>query len=71
MQNARQETFEYVRFTNCMFVPFSASPLAAVRVQHPAPDFKGLAVVGNSFQEVKLEDYRGKYLVLFFYPLDL
>jgi len=48
-----------------------AAPLAAVRVQQPAPDFKGLAVVGNSFQEVKLEDYRGKYLVLFFYPLDL
>ncbi|XP_070853108.1 thioredoxin-dependent peroxide reductase, mitochondrial isoform X2 [Drosophila suzukii] len=46
------------------------TPLAAVRVQQPAPDFKGLAVVGNSFQEVKLEDYRGKYLVLFFYPLD-
>ncbi|KAI8046093.1 peroxiredoxin-2 [Drosophila gunungcola] len=46
------------------------APLAAVRVQQPAPDFKGLAVVGNSFQEVKLEDYRGKYLVLFFYPLD-
>ncbi|EDW44724.1 GM15357 [Drosophila sechellia] len=34
------------------------APLAAVRVQHPAPDFKGLAVVDNSFQEVKLEDYR-------------
>ena len=24
----------------------------------------------GSFQEVKLEDYRGKYVLLFFYPLD-
>ncbi|XP_053945874.1 peroxiredoxin-2 [Anastrepha ludens] len=46
------------------------APLLAVKVQQPAPDFKGLAVVGNDFQELKLADFRGKYLVLFFYPLD-
>lgn len=43
----------------------------AARVQHPAPDFKGTAVVDGDFKEIKLSDYRGKYLVLFFYPLDL
>ncbi|XP_037953193.1 peroxiredoxin-2 [Teleopsis dalmanni] len=46
------------------------APVLAPQVQRLAPDFKGLAVVGQDFQEVKLADYAGKYLVLFFYPLD-
>lgn len=50
---------------------FIAAPLLAVKVQQPAPDFQGIAVVGNDFQELKLSDFAGKYLVLFFYPLDL
>jgi len=55
------------------------------RVQQPAPDFKvnlhaiaisfisvvqAQAVVEGQFKEVQLSDYRGKYLVLYFYPLD-
>ncbi|XP_044134883.1 peroxiredoxin-2 isoform X2 [Bufo gargarizans] len=36
----------------------------------PAPDFQATAVVNGEFKEVKLADYRGKYVVLFFYPLD-
>ena len=39
-------------------------------VQKPAPEFKGQAVVGKGFKEVKLSDYKGKWVVLFFYPLD-
>ncbi|OTF71086.1 thioredoxin-dependent peroxide reductase-like protein [Euroglyphus maynei] len=39
-------------------------------VQRPAPDFKATAVVDKQFKEVKLADFQGKYLVLFFYPLD-
>lgn len=39
-------------------------------VQKPAPDFKSTAVVNKLFKEVKLDDYKGKWLVLFFYPLD-
>jgi peroxiredoxin (alkyl hydroperoxide reductase subunit C) len=37
-----------------------------------APDFTATAVMGdNSFNtNFKLSDYRGKYVVLFFYPLD-
>ncbi|MCL4137984.1 UNVERIFIED_CONTAM: hypothetical protein GTU68_001303 [Idotea baltica] len=35
-----------------------------------APDFKGTAVVNGEFKEISLADYKGKYLVLFFYPLD-
>ncbi|XP_046985074.1 peroxiredoxin 1 [Schistocerca americana] len=36
----------------------------------PAPSFSGVAVVGTNFEDIKLSDYKGKYLVLFFYPLD-
>jgi alkyl hydroperoxide reductase subunit AhpC len=39
-------------------------------VQKPAPEFKGQAVVGTGFKEIKLSDYKGKWVVLFFYPLD-
>ncbi len=40
-------------------------------VTKEAPDFTAKAVLpDNSFAELKLSDYRGKYVVLFFYPLD-
>ncbi len=35
-----------------------------------APDFKGTAVVNKEFKEISLKDFRGKWLCLFFYPLD-
>lgn len=40
-------------------------------VQQPAPNFKAQSVQPDgTFKEVTLEEYRGKYVVLFFYPLD-
>lgn len=39
-------------------------------VQAPAPAFKGTAVVGKDFKEIQLADFKGKWLCLFFYPLD-
>ncbi len=40
-------------------------------VTKPAPDFTAKAVMpDNSFKEIKLSDYKGKYVILFFYPLD-
>jgi peroxiredoxin 2/4 len=39
-------------------------------VGHPAPDFECEAVVNGAFKQVKLSDYKGKYVVLFAYPLD-
>src|SRR4051794_10707477 len=42
----------------------------AAQVQKEAPDFTADAVVNEEFKKVKLSDYRGKYVVLFFYPLD-
>jgi peroxiredoxin 2/4 len=41
-----------------------------LRVGQIAPDFSATAVVDMEFQEIKLSQYRGKYVVLFFYPLD-
>ena len=42
-----------------------------VLVTQEAPDFKAQAVMADgSFKEISLSDYRGKYVVLFFYPLD-
>ena len=34
-----------------------------------APDFTATAVVDQEFKEISLSQYRGKYVVLFFYPL--
>jgi len=43
----------------------------AALVQQPAPEFRAQAVMPDgSFKEVALSDYRGKYVLLFFYPLD-
>ncbi len=41
-----------------------------LRVGQPAPDFTATAVFDQEFKTLKLSDYRGKYVVLFFYPLD-
>ena len=40
-------------------------------VSKPAPDWNGTAVVDGEFKDIKLSDFKGKYLVFFFYPLDL
>lgn len=42
----------------------------APQLAKPAPQFSGMAVVNGQFKEIKLDDFKGKYLVLFFYPLD-
>ncbi|MCH4904467.1 redoxin domain-containing protein [Cylindrospermopsis raciborskii CHAB3438] len=44
--------------------------MTSLRVGQQAPDFTATAVVDQDFKAVKLAEYRGKYVVLFFYPLD-
>ena len=41
-----------------------------LRVGMQAPDFAATAVVDQEFKDITLSQYRGKYVVLFFYPLD-
>ena len=43
-------------------------PLA--RVGHEAPDFEAAAFVDGGFKNIKLSDYRGKWVTLCFYPGD-
>ena len=43
----------------------------SVLVQKPAPAFTADAVMPDgSFKSLSLSDYKGKYVILFFYPLD-
>ncbi|XP_056147315.1 thioredoxin-dependent peroxide reductase, mitochondrial [Lampris incognitus] len=42
----------------------------APAVTQHAPAFKATAVHDGEFKELSLNDFKGKYLVLFFYPLD-
>ena len=42
----------------------------AAFVTQPAPDFKADALVNGEFKQISLSDYKGKKVVLFFYPLD-
>ncbi|KAJ9597458.1 hypothetical protein L9F63_011679, partial [Diploptera punctata] len=40
-------------------------------LEKPAPQFTNTAVVNGEFKEISLTDFKGQYVVLFFYPLDL
>ncbi|MBN2027324.1 MAG: redoxin domain-containing protein [Actinobacteria bacterium] len=40
------------------------------QVGKPAPDFEASAFVNGGFKNVKLSDYKGKWVVLCFYPGD-
>ncbi|CAH0767876.1 unnamed protein product [Bemisia tabaci] len=41
-----------------------------LHLEKPAPIFKGTAVVSGQFKEISLDQFKEKYVVLFFYPLD-
>ncbi|KAI9256642.1 thioredoxin-like protein [Phascolomyces articulosus] len=40
------------------------------QVQKPAPAFTLPAVVDGEFKDISLSDYKGKYVVFFWYPMD-
>jgi len=45
--------------------------MSMARVGHEAPDFETTAyVAGKGFENVQLSDYRGKWVLLCFYPGD-
>ena len=39
-------------------------------IRKPAPAFEGMAWYEGKFQKLSLEQFRGQYVVLFFWPLD-
>lgn len=50
--------------------PVAAAPVIGARVGKPAPDFEANALVNGGFKNVKLSDYKGKWVVMCFYPGD-
>lgn len=46
------------------------APRMTARVGKPAPDFEVSAYFDGGFKNVKLSDYKGKWVVLCFYPGD-
>lgn len=41
-----------------------------IDVGQPAPQFTAEALVGREFKSIKLSEYKGKWVCLYFYPLD-
>jgi peroxiredoxin (alkyl hydroperoxide reductase subunit C) len=50
--------------------PAKEEPTMVAKVGKPAPDFEAAAFVNGGFQNIKLSDYKGKWVVLCFYPGD-
>jgi len=46
------------------------APMEKARVGKPAPDFELTAFVGKGFKNIRLSDYKGKWIVVCFYPGD-
>lgn len=49
---------------------YCTNTMSQLKLTKPAPEFRGTAVVNGEFKDISLADYRGKYVVFFFYPLD-
>lgn len=47
-----------------------AAPPVGARVGQPAPNFEASAFFKGGFKNIKLSDYKGKWVVLCFYPGD-
>ncbi|CAG0924754.1 unnamed protein product, partial [Notodromas monacha] len=54
---------EAVKYNFAYLFPYSL-------LSKPAPSWEGTAVVDGQFKQLSLADFRGKYIVFFFYPLD-
>ena len=54
-------------YTNNQLKNTTMSTIA--RIGKPAPQWTATAVVGSDFKDISLSDYKGKYVVLVFYPL--
>jgi peroxiredoxin (alkyl hydroperoxide reductase subunit C) len=44
--------------------------MTIARVGHPAPDFEANVYQDGTFKTLRLSDYKGKWIVLCFYPGD-
>uniref|UniRef100_A0A915P476 thioredoxin-dependent peroxiredoxin n=1 Tax=Meloidogyne floridensis TaxID=298350 RepID=A0A915P476_9BILA len=69
MQRYRTKSSSSQNNTKKKIIPKMTSGQA--KIGKLAPEFTTDAVVDSDFKTVSLSDYKGKYVVLFFYPLDL
>ena len=53
-----------------MVLPVLIRVMHMVTINEQAPDFTAEAYVNNEIKKVSLSDYKGKWVVLFFYPAD-
>jgi hypothetical protein len=51
-------------------LPAQEEPKMIAKVGKPAPDFEAAAFINGGFKNLKLSDYKGKWVVLCFYPGD-
>jgi len=42
----------------------------SVQVGKPAPEFETMAYADGEIKKIKLADYKGKWVLLYFYPAD-
>ncbi|GAN01950.1 thioredoxin-dependent peroxide reductase, mitochondrial-like isoform 1 [Mucor ambiguus] len=61
----RASTTSIARFLNT-----NAVEQKRATVQHPAPQWSASALVDGEFKELALSDYKGKFVVMVFYPAD-
>jgi len=45
-------------------------PKMSAQAGKPAPDFEAIGFINGGFKPIKLSDYKGKWVVLCFYPGD-
>ena len=59
-------------YKNSQFNALERVSKMAVQVGSPAPKFSAQAYLrsADKFQEISLDDYKGKWLCLYFYPMD-
>jgi len=50
--------------------PMSSPPRPLARVGLPAPDFEATAFFNGGFENIKLSNHKGKWIVVCFYPGD-
>jgi hypothetical protein len=58
------------QFTGDSLSPVKEVPKMLARVGKPAPDFELSAFLDGGFKNIKLSDYKGKWIVICFYPGD-
>ncbi|XP_013181316.1 PREDICTED: peroxiredoxin 1 isoform X3 [Papilio xuthus] len=69
-KRVRSETDDEIKGNLAKKVQVDSFNKMPLQLTKPAPQFKTTAVVNGEFKDISLSDYKGKYVVLFFYPLD-